>query len=203
VTHTYDWSKLDAGWSVEPRSVSVRADALVHTTERGTDRHFAISELESDREPIGLHTSYWRMLWPLAQDQLAKCRVVECDHDWNDICTFCVKCGCAWGEAEPAPLDQYDDRCKAGEYELPNPGDVGQGDASEFVAPFQPWRRGPLAAWTLVNISNHDGRLTVVMKRGRGEVLIETGVDEDAIWERLALKAEAYTRDRMTTQGAT
>jgi hypothetical protein len=73
----YDWSKLDAGWRFEPKSERVRADALVHTTERGTDRHFAIEELEQSDEPAGLHTSYWRMLWPFAQAQLAKCRITE------------------------------------------------------------------------------------------------------------------------------
>lgn len=61
--------------------------------------------------------------------------------------------------------------------------------STKWFHPSQPWRRGPLATWTLVNISNHDGRLTVVMRRGRSEVLIETGPDDETLWERLGKKA--------------
>lgn len=61
--------------------------------------------------------------------------------------------------------------------------------STKWFHPSQPWCRGPLAAWTLVNISNHDGRLTVVMRRGRSEVLIETGPDDETLWERLGKKA--------------
>lgn len=70
---------------------------------------------------------------------------------------------------------------------------VGRSTSDLTVSPSQPWRRGPLAAWTLVNISCHDGRLTVVMKRGRGELVMETGPDDEVLWERLAQKAESYT----------
>ena len=61
--------------------------------------------------------------------------------------------------------------------------------STKWFHPSQPWCRGPLAAWTLVNISNHDGRLTVVMRRGRSEVLIETGPDDETLWEGLGKKA--------------
>lgn len=81
MTHTYDWSKLDEGWRFAPKSTSVRADALVHLTERGADRHFTIAELEYGGDPDGSHTSYWRMLWPFAQAQLAKCRIPEVSQD--------------------------------------------------------------------------------------------------------------------------
>lgn len=57
-----------------------------------------------------------------------------------------------------------------------------------------PWRRGPLAAWTLVNISYHDGRLTVVMKRGRGELIDETGPDDEMLWERLSTKVKDFDK---------
>lgn len=70
--------------------------------------------------------------------------------------------------------------------EPPDPRDLPVGPLVRLFG--VPWKLGPLATWTLVNISNHDGRLTVVMKRGRGEVLIETGVDDEGIWERLAMK---------------
>jgi hypothetical protein len=174
VTDTYDWSKLDAGWSYHPNTG--RGGTLKNHDGATWLGSVTVNRLEEtlDEERCGFEIE--------AFIQLAKCRIVD---------------------TKPASFEQYDDVSKVGEYDPPNPGDVGQGKASEFVAPSQPWRRGPLATWTLVNISNHDGRLTVVMKRGRGELIDETGVDDDSIWERLALKAEAYTRDRMTTQGAT
>lgn len=64
----------------------------------------------------------------------------------------------------------------------------------ESPTPLQPWRRGPLAAWTLVNISAHDGRLTVVMKRGRGELIDETGPDDETLWERLSAKVVEFEK---------
>lgn len=64
---------------------------------------------------------------------------------------------------------------------------------TRYFHPSQPWRRGPLAAWTLVSIFNRDGRLTVVMRRGRGELIDETGPDDETLWERLGAKAKAYT----------
>jgi hypothetical protein len=140
-----------------------------------------------------LHTGRFVALWPEARAQLDKCRVVDNTPLFDAMDKMAAEVPAEeWAKVPQvdgsAPLEQYDGVCKAGEYEPSSLGDVGQGDASEFVAPYQPWRRGPLAVWTLVNISCHDGRLTVVMKRGRGELIIETGPDDEALWERLTAK---------------
>lgn len=79
--------------------------------------------------------------------------------------------------------------------ELPEP------PPTKWFYPSQPWRRGPLAAWTLVNISAHDGRLTVVIKRGRGELIDETGSDDETLWERLSAKVVEFEK-RKAASGA-
>lgn len=261
----YDWSKLDDGWRFEPESSSVRADALVHTTERGTERHFAITELELEppQAPhLMFHTRYWKILWPIAKQQLAKCRIRDtepappkCNHEWNDTRTVCVNCRKTVGDLQ---MEQETTRATVEHlafavYDAPSPPKherhpsvapvvempaeewtkvppISNGETVSFtwdpysgkmigepqvtVAPAgntaalvssnapimtwqpppPPWRRGPLASWTLVNISAHDGRLTVVMKRGRGELIDETGPDDETLWERLAAKVVEFDK---------
>jgi hypothetical protein len=239
----YDWSKLDDGWRFEPESSSVRADALVHTTERGTEKHFAITELELEPPPaphLMFHTRYWKILWQIAKQQLAKCRIRDtepappkCNHEWNDTRTVCVNCRKTVGDLQ---MEQETTRATVEHlafavYDAPSPPEDGRHpsaaaaveiaervgrevaqwtneaiahsqvpDPRDFpVGPFLrfhglPWKLGPLAAWTLVNIAAHDGRLTVVMKRGRGELIDETGPDDDALWERLGKKVVDYEK---------
>lgn len=157
------------------------------------------------------------------QSQFTEPAPPECDHDWDDTCRVCVKCGEEFGfERAPinnTPLFDAIDKMAAevpaeewakvppisncaterfGCTPCPACGKHGlhlcekfypEPPSTKWFHPSQPWRRGPLAAWTLVNISNHDGRLTVVMRRGRSEVLIETGPDDETLWERLGKKA--------------
>lgn len=161
----YDWSKLDAGW--EERAGELRWQ------ERGTVYPFFISVLERQpddyRPDRGMVDSVWCDLYPEARAQLAKCRIRDTER----------------APVDNTPLFEAMDRMAE---EVPKEEWV-----PFVVATSQPWRRGPLASWTLVNISCHDGRLTVVMKRGRGELVMETGPDDEVLWERLAQKAESYT----------
>jgi hypothetical protein len=158
VTHTYDWSKLDAGWSVEG-DILRHSGADVHGTPWFVD--WSISVLETvaldDSGPDN------------APYQLAKCRVVD-----------------------NTPLFEAMDQMSA---EVP-PEEWAKLERE----PSQPWRRGPLASWTLVNISNHDGRLTVVMKRGRSELVMETGPDDEVLWERLGKKVVEFDRAKAATK---
>jgi hypothetical protein len=179
VTHTYDWSKLDAGWSYEELD-GLRM--LFFTESMASKYSYLVERLEGDGLSPPTPDEKWNRYRVTALAQLAKCRVVDNTPLFEAMDRIAVEAG-----AEDVP--QY--VCSAcGKHGLhlcekfyPEP------PSTKWFYPSQPWRRGPLAAWTLVNISKHDGRLTVVMKRGRGEVLIETGVDDEGIWERLALKA--------------
>ena len=222
MTHIYDWSKLDAGWEEQRGELRWHGDAC-----RGSVYPFLVSVMENQTDDYApdrtIVDARWCDLYPEARAQLAKCRIAECDHDWDDTCRVCVKCGEEFGfERAPinnTPLFEAMDKMAAevpaeewakvppigncaterfGCTPCPACGKHGlhlcekfypEPPSTKWFHPSQPWRRGPLAAWTLVNISNHDGRLTVVMRRGRSEVLIETGPDDETLWERLGKKA--------------
>jgi hypothetical protein len=184
----YDWSKLDAGWSADFTRHQLRY-------EEGDEKHTWVSfrELamwEECKRPFDHPSVFVRA----ALAQVAKCRVVDNTPLLEAMDRIAVEAG-----AEDVP--QY--VCSAcGKHGLhlcekfyPEP------PSTKWFYPSQPWRRGPLAAWTLVNISKHDGRLTVVMKRGRGECLIETGVDDEGIWERLGLKVVELDKAKEKSDG--
>jgi hypothetical protein len=198
VKYEYDWSKLDAGWTFE-----VDANVLRHGIT-----WFKLSMLDSAYVP---DEEFWRNAYTEARAQLDKCRIVDhmalrqagiereldaltaqYDHGSMIAAYGAPPPPADWQPLRMEPLDVAELRRIINE---PQPClDCGLHGLHicEPPTPSQPWRRGPLATWTLVNISCHDGRLTVVMRRGRGEVIIETGVDDEAIWERLALKVEGY-----------
>lgn len=246
----YDWSKLDEGWTFDESTWLLR-----HGSNWITLRELL---------PIinQVNPSLFDEFKCEAMRQISKCRVRdterapstdECDHEWNEVKTVCVKCRKTLAdmqrEQELAPVDNTRTRldelldsvgavetavrhgyppglaCKAllGELPIDNTPlfeamdrmaaevpkeewervptyqmgvdydhrelELGDGFCESWVTPPPPpWSRGPLAAWTLVNISCHDGRLTVVMKRGRGELVIETGPDDEFLWVRLEQK---------------
>jgi hypothetical protein len=176
----YDWSKLDAGWTV-----SDDGDRLMY----GNCASIRIGPTDSyEDEPTGEFA--WIIIG--AKAQLAKCRIRDTERAPVDNTPLFEAMD---RMAEEVPAEQwatvpsYDDDIVDKMPAWISP----QGKVVATLSNKPPWRRGPLASWTLVNISCHDGRLTVVMKRGRGELVMETGPDDEVLWERLAQKVESYS----------
>lgn len=172
----YDWTRLDEGWELTPNNNPESLGLL----RRKDGWAIPIEVIESwDPEKHGSAISpNVRGFRSEAKAQLAKC---------------CIR------DTEPAPaidntplfeaMDAMSAEIPKEEWaKVPSHGEL-------MVALYSkpPWRRGHLAAWTLVNISNHDGRLTVIMKRGRGELIDETGPDDEHLWARLGEKARLFT----------
>lgn len=206
----YDWSKLDAGWSYESDARVLRCD----------NDWFRIGALEDSYTP---DDEYWTKGYTEARAQLAKCRIRDTErapmyelpvnprveelrrvapymaanfeHMGRELAQQTADAiALCHGRPEPTPEELA--RLK----ELVNKpaqctvcGMMGL-RVCEDPEPIQPWLRGPLASWKLVTIFNRDDRLTVVMKRGRGELIDETGPDDETLWERLGQKASAYAR---------
>lgn len=200
MTHRYDWSKLDAGWEERGGELRWYGDAC-----RGSVYPFLVSVMEkqsSDYVPDrSVVDSRWCDLYPEARVQLAKCRIRDTEpappHDkfpapTGDNTALFEAMDKMAAKAGAEDVSQY--VCQAcGKHglhlcEIPEP------PGTKWFYPSQPWRRGHLAAWTLVNISCHDGRLTVVMKRGRGELVDETGPDDESLWERLSAKVVEFDK---------
>lgn len=183
MTHRYEWNKLDKGWSYTPADGAVY-ESISCRNSRGYRVYFSVADLRSGTPSCGTH----HPMWPEALAQLAKCRIRDTEPvpvDNTPLFEAMDRMSAEIPAVEWAKVPQYDHGSMIAAYGAPPPpkeplvGGALAPNAREYVAipgiplewmepqPFQPWRRGPLAAWTLVNISAHDGRLTVVMKRGR------------------------------------
>lgn len=196
----YDWSKLDAGWTYESDARVLRRD----------NDWFRIGALEDSYTP---DDEYWAKGYTEARTQLTKCRIRDTERAPVDntplfeaMDRMSVEIPAEeWAKVPPISNGETvsftwdpDSGRMFGEPQVIVAPTVNTGVLVSSNGPIltwqpsQPWRRGPLASWTLVNISSHDGRLTVVMKRGRGELVMETGPDDETLWERLAQKVEGF-----------
>jgi len=165
-----------------------------------------IAALELWQSLAGEHPE-WVEFKGAAQAQLTKCRIHDTEPAPYPNGLRCKSCGADRPHECPGPFEYHPavgDFRRLVPRESPAPcatcGQVGLHLCKEEESPArvvylvsQPWRRGHLASWTLVNISHHDGRLTVVMKRGRGEFIDETGPDDEHLWARLGEKARLFT----------
>jgi len=167
----YDWSKLDAGWK--------HSDGILTECSPWARRQWGVKTLEASR-PNEASAD--------AHIQLAKCRIRDTERapvDNTPLFEAMDRMSVEVPKEEWIRVPSYQMGVAYDHREL----ELGDGFFESWVTPPPPpWRRGPLAAWTLVNISCHDGRLTVVMKRGRGELVIETGPDDEFLWVRLEQK---------------